>query len=252
MIFIAENIKRIQDEIDENPHCLGIVLVFRCVAPKGINRTKALFGLESAAEKVCDVGRKLGYLPLVLEGDASSHQIKERIKLLTKKLTLPKSYLHITIYFAGYGRVNTICTTDGDLRISNIVELFDPSACPQLQNVIKFFVFDCCRTHDWRLEDRWEHFETPNSFFLFALMPMEVAYYFDSSVPDHPKRCGRMTEHFLKQMLKFNPFLSLPMLIQRELQDNAASKFVFFYHTTYHRDRVNLLYNSIGKCKQYS
>ena len=107
------------------------------------------------------------------------------------------------------------------------MELFDPSACPQLQNVIKFFVFDCCRTHDWRLEDRWEHFETPNSFFLFALMPMEVAYYFDSSVPDHPKRCGRMTEHFLKQMLKFNPFLSLPMLTQRELQDNAASKFVF-------------------------
>ena len=100
--------------------------MFCCVDAKGVEHK--LDGLEAAVDKVWDVCGKLGFLPVRLNENVSSHCIRDKIEIITK-IKFPPSYRFVTVYFTGHGKKGSICTADGEMSIRDMLELVSENLC---------------------------------------------------------------------------------------------------------------------------
>ena len=193
-----------------------------------------------------DACEKLGYLPVQLKDNASSAKIIEWIKILPKKIKLPPSYHYIGVYFTGHGVMNAICTADGKLPIQRII---DPFRCEHFKNFIKLFVFDCCRTADFKDKSAHDYSSVDNLFFVFGTMPRDVGFYYDKSTG---KRLGRLTVTLLNLMCTRNDFfLTVVNLAKQQLREKDCDQFIKLFDTISRQKSktVNLLAESVGYCK---
>ena len=251
MCITDKEAKQIQDRINTKRYLQGVVIIFCCTVAKGC---KPLQGLESAAQMVHDVYEKLGHLPVWIKENVSSHHITDYIKILTKKITLPRSYRYITVYFTGHGVVNAVCTADGRLEIRRIVEPFRQDYCPKFKNIIKTFVFDCCRAADRRSPTiALDHTDILNSIFVFATVPWKLAFW-DYTSRDQAKLCGNLTKILVKLMRKENrPYLRILEDAKKKLglQEFDPQLIAFQNSLVPVPDgrEVNFLSESVGECK---
>ena len=229
----------IQKRVDENRHLVGIIFLFCCVTAKG---QSPLPGLEAALELVYKSFSSLGYLVVRVAEDASSRQIKQYVQVASK-IKYPESYHHIGVYFTGHGKLNAVCTTDGELPIKDIVTPFAPDRCPPLKNLIKFFIIDACRDSDSDNAPP-EDFTQENCCVIFPTLPHRRAFY-----DEHSKgtKCGKFTRAFMKQICQENrSFLDIVRDMRQTVVVPVLSECIVAPHSN------NLLKNSVGTCKLYN
>ena len=89
------------------------------------------------------LAKKLGYLVVKEETNASSHQLEQTLAEV-EKLTLPKSY-RVFFYFFGHGNDTSICLKDKSYMRTDIIKRLQ-SISSTNSKICKIFFFDCCRT----------------------------------------------------------------------------------------------------------
>ena len=240
-----------------NPGRSGIA--FLCVST-GSPGEKDFIANCTAMEKmkVC-LGEKLGYLPIPVGMNMTTHQLDILIGKI-EKLKLPESYCRVIFYFFGHGNDDFVKLADDFVERQHIISKFQ-FICPPNSNVFKIFIFDSCRKtkpltceavqesddkkaalsgESWKV--RGQYPESTNTLVINATDCNSKAYYHEAN------GCGLMTRFFAELAPTRNESLrDLLAAVRQEIAAHMETQILVYEDKL--MGTVNLLAESQGTGK---
>lgn len=129
--------------IHENPNARGIALV---VANQhgSHHGQRELRGVEKDLHTMTATFQQLKFAVFKLF-NVSVECIMSVLQEAAQCTKYPPTYRRLAFTFSGHGTLGHICTYNGDLKIDDILEAFQPHNAPSLGSVPKFFFIDACQ-----------------------------------------------------------------------------------------------------------
>jgi len=141
---------------------------------------------------------------------------------LATKITYPPSFKRLVFFYTGHGFYNHISVEDENINIYDIIMNFWIRNAPDIAEIPKIFIFDCCRTDkpDWMPEPRSsssvESAAEYNIYILYTALPQTKSFASDGvSIPT-----TKLVE-ILKD--RNHVFSELHSILQRRIQEECSS-----------------------------
>lgn len=184
MYVAVKNITRV---IEGFRNAVGLCIIISSESGFGIG--SPVRGIHQSGREFEEVFKMFGYATHHVR-NPNRNALMGLYRSLATEITYPDSYKRFVFFYTGHGFSDHISLVDGDLSIQDIISNFWKSEVPDLSDIPKIFIFDCCRTDhpDGSLVRRsttsFDAVASYNIYVLYTTLPQSQSYACDgASIP---------------------------------------------------------------------
>ncbi len=168
-------------------NAIGLCIVIS--SESGLDVGSPVKGIHQSGEDFENVFKKFGYATYHLK-NPDCNDIKGLCRSLATQITYPSSYRRFVFFYTGHGYADHICLGDGNISIYDMILNFWKCKAPDIADIPKLFIFDCCRTDysdaiaDRRSSTSFDSVSAFNIYVLYTTLPQSQSYASDgASIP---------------------------------------------------------------------